>query len=160
MYGVTEPAASKSPVLNPPSLKSSVGAGVRPRTVVVAFWVWAVAAVLLILIGLIAVTTPGAGLREQLTGYGALDSAVLTVRISGGLALLAGLGIGLTVSAVREGSSRARAVATAISVAYSAVQMLLVLVGLNTVFAMTVPLLLLVASVLVFRPEGHVWFAR
>ncbi|NLE79373.1 MAG: hypothetical protein GX610_07260 [Rhodococcus sp.] len=155
-----EPAASTSPALNSPSLKFLAGARSRPRTVDVAFWVWALAAVLLILLGLIAVTTPAAGLREQLTGYAALDTAVLAVRISGGLAVLAGFGIGFTLSAVREGSSRARGVATAISVAYSTIQVVLVFVGLNTVFAMTVPLLLLVASVLVFRPEGHVWFVR
>lgn len=132
----------------------------RPRVVDVAFWLWALGAILLILLGLITVTTSSDGLREQLAGTDGVDTEILLVRALGGLSLAVGLAIGLVVHGVREGSPRARFVAVLLSAVYSVVQMLLVLVGLHTVFAMTLPLMLLVASVLVFRPEGYGWFVR
>ncbi|MFD4365909.1 hypothetical protein [Rhodococcus sp. NPDC058521] len=132
----------------------------RPRVVDVAFWLWAVGAILLILLGLITVTTSSDGLREQLAGTDGVDTEILLVRALGGLSLAVGLAVGLVVHGVREGRPRSRFVAVLLSAVYSVVQMLLVLVGLHTVFAMTLPLMLLVASVLVFRPEGHGWFVR
>lgn len=143
MYGVIEPTERT-----------------RPRVVDAAFWLWAVGAVLLILLGLITVTTSSDGLREQLAGTDNVGTEVLLVRVLGGLSLAVGLTIGLVVHGVREGRRRSRFVAVVASACYAVVQMLLVLVGLHTVFAMTLPLILLVASVLVFRPEGHGWFVR
>ena len=70
----------------------------RPTAVEAAFWLWIASAFLLILFGLINVTSASYSLREQFTDQGVsagnIDIYVTFVRVSGLVLLLTGLAIG------------------------------------------------------------------
>ncbi|MFZ2178889.1 MAG: hypothetical protein WAW17_33620 [Rhodococcus sp. (in: high G+C Gram-positive bacteria)] len=137
----------------------------RPRSVEVAYWIWILGAGLLILFGLIALTTSGQGIRDQLAdssvgGSADADTFVILLRVIGGVSVVFGLAIGVLSGAVRAGDSRIRFVIVVLSGVFAVTQILLTVVGIGTVLALFVPILLLMASVLVYRDSARGWFAR
>ena len=138
----------------------------RPRIVTVAFAVWVLGAVLVVLLGLISLTFPADSLRTQLTETGgepdAVESVITVLRTVGVLEIIVGLAIGfLAGPACRRGDPRFRRALTVLSIVFG-----LVLLGSVTVGFAIVPLLatlgailFFVACVLVYRPSAAPWFA-
>lgn len=145
-------------------MKSDIPTVRRPRVVTIAYALWLVAAVLLILVALITLTVPVDQLRSSLDSQGAsaedIDSYLSTIRVVGVVSALLGLALGFLSGPVRAGHPRFRRLLVILS---SVVAVLLLLV----VFALSlfqelllVVLVLVVASALVYRPSARSWFAR
>ena len=133
----------------------------RPATVNAAYWLWLVAAVASIVLCMLALTLPSDSIRESFTSSGSTDADVdsfLTVfRGFGVIFGVVGIGVGLMSGPVRAGDRRWRRAL----VALSAVAALLFVVGalVFSVAPLAVSLLLIVASVLAYRPSSREWFA-
>jgi hypothetical protein len=135
----------------------------RPRPVDVAYWLWLVSAALLVLFGLLALTSPGTAIREQLVERGAnpdsVDEFIVLLRGSGAVSLLTGLGVGLMAGPTRAGDARFRRAVVALSAVFFVLQLGLMATGLGQVPTLLVSLLALVASVLVYLRSSAEWFA-
>lgn len=115
----------------------------RPRAVTAAYWLWSVAAVLLIANGLFFV----------------LESGIRFYQAAGVLWALAGIGLAFVAGRTRLGDARFRRAGVALSIA---------LVGLLAIFSvlshalggLVIMVLLMVAGVLLMRPSAQQWFGR
>lgn len=135
----------------------------RPRPVDIAYWLWLFCAALLVLFGLLALTSPGSSIREQLVERGAapdsVDGFIVLLRGSGAVSLLTGLGIGLMAGPTRAGDLRFRRAVVALSVVFAVLQLGLMATGLGQAPTLLVAVLALVASVLVYLKSATAWFA-
>ncbi|MFC7449316.1 hypothetical protein [Rhodococcus daqingensis] len=135
----------------------------RPRSVDAAYWLWLVCAALLVLFGLLALTSPGTAIREQLVERGAnpdsVDAFIVLLRGSGAVALLTGLGVGLMAGPTRAGDPRFRRAVVALSVVFGVLQLGLMAIGLGQAPVLVVAVLALVASALVYLRSAAEWFA-
>jgi hypothetical protein len=114
----------------------------RPRAVNAAFWCWVVAAVLLIVGGLIAVSV---GLPAVYRGAG-----VLTVVAGAGIAFLAGRS--------RSGDGRFRRAAIALSLTVIVLVTLLSVFGVVHILTLLAVIPLSVGTVLMTRPGATAYF--
>ncbi len=116
----------------------------RPRPVTVAFWLWVLAAVLLIAMGLLS----------------ALSSYVLGFyRLAGVLWVLAGVGLGFLAGRTRLRDARFRRAGVALSLA------LAVLLAIYSVLSggwpwLAIMIIVMVAAVLLVRPSAQDWFTE
>ena len=138
----------KSPESNP---------ALRPLTVMIAFWLWCGAAVLLILFGMLYLTMSADEIREA--GGENADTLTVLVRGWGAIALAVGLAIAFLVRPVRDGDSRFRRTLTVLSVAFGVFQILASFVGLVPPLVFMISLLLFVAPLLVYRSSANDWYA-
>lgn len=129
-----------------------------PRLVSAAYWIWVLCAAAMVLLGLLALTTSSAALREQL-GSDA-DSFVALLRGVGGATLVFGLAIGFLAAPVRAGNARGRAVEVVLSSVFALAAIALTVTGVLAPVFLVIPLLLVVAGVLVFREGAREWFRR
>ncbi|MDH6680377.1 tetrahydromethanopterin S-methyltransferase subunit F [Rhodococcus sp. LBL1] len=129
-----------------------------PRVVSIAYWIWVLCAAVMVLLGLLAMTTSADAIREQL-GADA-DSFVWLLRGIGATSLLFGLAIGFLAAPTRAGSPRLRLVVVVLSSIFALVTIGLSAIGLIAPVLLVIPLLLVVASVLVFREGAREWFRR
>ncbi|MFC9787329.1 hypothetical protein [Rhodococcus sp. NPDC127528] len=136
----------------------------RPRPVEIAYWLWLASAALLVLFGLLALTTSGSALRETLAERGAdpagVDALVLLLRGSGVVSLVVGLAVGLMSGPTRAGDPRFRRAVVALSVVYALIQCALLLTGLGQAPMLLVSIVLSAASVLVYLRSATGWFVR
>ncbi|MGW4479027.1 hypothetical protein [Rhodococcus triatomae] len=136
----------------------------RPRLVDAAYWLWLVAAGLLVLFGLLALTASGDALRASFVEAGAepdvADSLVTLLRGTGALGIAVGLGTGVLAGPVRAGHAGFRRAEVALSGVYVVIQLLSVAVGVGRPEMLLCALLMAVAAVLVYRPSARDWFAR
>jgi multisubunit Na+/H+ antiporter MnhB subunit len=134
----------------------------RPRIVEVAFWCWVVAAVLLILGGLLAVTTGFDTLRHVVPATVADDKvrSLLTIyRATGAICIALGLAFGYLAGRTRRGDKRFRRAAIALSVAAVVLLVLCaVLLGYVPYLAPFATIALMVAAVLATRDKAQAWF--
>ncbi len=129
-----------------------------PRVVSVAYWIWVLCAAVMVLLGLLALTTSADAIREQL-GSDA-DSFVWLLRGIGATSLVFGLGIGFLAAPTRAGSARLRNVVVVLSAVFASVTIALSAIGVIAPVLLVVPLMLVVAGVLVFREGAREWFRR
>ncbi|MFC1470196.1 hypothetical protein [Rhodococcus qingshengii] len=136
----------------------------RPTAVEAAFWLWIASAFLLILFGLINVTSASYSLREQFTDQGVsagnIDIYVTFVRVSGLVLLLTGLAIGGLAGPTRAGRALCRRILVIVSGVFAVLQFALVVAGISTVLALVVPVMLICACVAIYRDTTRSWFAR
>ncbi|MDZ7911134.1 MAG: hypothetical protein U5O16_04785 [Rhodococcus sp. (in: high G+C Gram-positive bacteria)] len=136
----------------------------RPTAVEAAFWLWIASAFLLILFGLINVTSASYSLREQFTDQGVsagnIDIYVTFVRVSGLVLLLTGLVIGGLAGPTRAGKPLCRRILVIVSGVFAVLQIALVVAGISTVLALVVPVMLICACIAIYRDTTRSWFAR
>lgn len=136
----------------------------RPTAVEAAFWLWIASAFLLVLFGLINVTSASYSLREQFTDQGVsagnIDIYVTFVRVSGLVLLLTGLAIGGLAGPTRAGRVLCRRILVIVSGVFAVLQIALVVAGISTVLALVVPVMLICACVAIYRDTTRSWFAR
>ncbi|WP_102144142.1 hypothetical protein [Mycobacterium hubeiense] len=113
----------------------------RPRVVTAAFWCWQIAAVLLIVGGLLVV-------------FAHLPAVQ---RGSGGITVLAGAGMAFLAGRSRTGDSRFRRAAIALSLATVVLLPLLVMFGVVHVLTLLAVLVLIAGTVLITRPAAAAW---
>jgi uncharacterized membrane protein HdeD (DUF308 family) len=119
----------------------------RPRSITAAFWLWLVSGVLLVFIGLLAVTI-------TITG------GALLHRISGGILIVTGLALVYLAGRSRSGDSRFAHAAVALSLALVVFLSILLAIQMLGAFVSPVVLFLIVAAGLVMRsPTAIAWFA-
>lgn len=137
----------------------------RPPTAVdAAFWLWIAAAFLLILFGLINMSSASYSLREQFADQGVdpgnISTFVTFVRVFGVVLLLSGLIIGGLAGPTRMGTSMCRRILVIYSGVFSVLQIALVIAGISTVLALVVPIMLISAGVSIYRASTRSWFAH
>lgn len=136
----------------------------RPTAVEAAFWLWIASAFLLILFGLINLTSASYSLREQFADQGVstgnIDIYVTFVRVSGLVLLLTGLAIGGLAGPTRSGRSLCRRILVIVSAIFALVQIALVVAGISTLLALVIPVMLIGAGVAIYRDTTRSWFAR
>ncbi|MDV6273182.1 hypothetical protein R3Q06_06695 [Rhodococcus erythropolis] len=136
----------------------------RPTAVEAAFWLWIASVFLLILFGLINVTSASYSLREQFTDQGVsagnIDIYVTFVRVSGLVLLLTGLAIGGLAGPTRAGKPLCRRILVIVSGVFAVLQIALVVAGISTVLALVVPVMLICACIAIYRDTTRSWFAR
>lgn len=136
----------------------------RPRTVTVAYVLWLVAAVVLVLLALLVLTAPVDRLRQTLADGGAstsdIDSYLSTMRVVGGVSAVFGLAVGFLAGPMRAGNTRCRKILVGLSV-FVALGLLFVVLALQLFQEMLVVVIVLAAAcALVYRPAARSWFAR
>ena len=129
-----------------------------PRIVVVAYWIWVLCAAVLVLLGLLALTTSADAIRAQV-GSDA-DAFVWLLRGVGVAALLVGLVIGFLAAPVRAGRTRLRTVVVVLSALFASAVIGLTAIGVLAPVLLVLPVLLVVADILVFREGAREWFRR
>ncbi|KAA0022358.1 hypothetical protein [Antrihabitans cavernicola] len=136
----------------------------RPKTVSVAYWLWLAASVILVLFGLLALTSSGDAIRQQLVDNGVkpdnTDSFLVLLRGVGVGSLIVGIVTGLLSGPVRSGDPRFRRALVTLSGVFALLQIAAVLLGLSPAFLLIVPLLLVSAGILVFRQSSALWFEK
>jgi hypothetical protein len=134
----------------------------RPRNVEIAYWIWIVAAVLLVLFGALLSTASTDAAREVWEKNGndpdGFAGYMRMLRGIGIISLVVGLGVGFLARPVRFGDARFRRALVALSFVFALVGLGLVLIGIAPTIFVIVPLLLIAAGVLVYRPSGNSWF--
>ncbi|MDI9917276.1 hypothetical protein [Rhodococcus sp. IEGM 1379] len=135
-----------------------------PTTVDAAFWLWIASAFLLILFGLINMSSASYSLREQFSGQGIspgnIDTYVTFVRVFGVVLLLSGLIVGGLATPTRMGRSLCRRILVIYSGVFSVLQIALVVAGISTLLALVVPVMLVGAGVSIYRDSTRSWFAH
>lgn len=136
----------------------------RPKTVSVAYWLWLAASVILVLFGLLALTSSGDAIRDRLidggTDPGNVDSFLMLLRGTGIGSVIVGIAFGLLAGPVRAGDARFRRALVALSGVFALLQIGFVLVGLSPGILLLVPILIVGAGVLVYRASSAAWFER
>lgn len=127
-----------------------------PRVVSVAYWIWVLCGALMVLLGLLAVTTSAAGIEEHLGED--TDAFLWLLRGVGVGSLVFGLVIGFLAAPVRAGNQRLRTVEVALSAVFVLAAVALTAIGVIAPVLLVIPLLLVVAGVLVFREGARDWF--
>lgn len=119
---------------------------VRPQAVTVAFWCWLVAAVLLMVGGMLTATAevPSA-YRTLVLGFGAITA-------------LAGAAMAFCAGRARAGDNRFRRAAVALSMAIVIVVGLLALLGVAQLLSLVALLPLIAGAVTITRPQAQTWF--
>lgn len=144
-------------------VNSAPRSAVRPRAVTIAYTLWLVAAVLLILVALLTLTVPVDQLRTSLAGQGAtaseIDSYLSMIRVVGVVSGLLGLVLGFLAGPVRAGHARLRRVLVIVSLVVALLLAAVVFVLVLFQELLAVALVLVVACVLVYRPSAREWFA-
>ncbi|MDG3009925.1 hypothetical protein G4X40_07170 [Rhodococcus sp. D2-41] len=132
----------------------------RPRVVEAAYWLWMLAAGLLIVLALLSLTTSSDAVRERFASAdaGHVDALVTLLRVSGGVWLFAAVVVGLLAGPVRAGHARLRPVLVGWSVVVAVLLLVQVATGLTTAVLLPVPVLLLIAAVLAYRSSANIWF--
>lgn len=132
----------------------------------IAVAAWAIGAMGLIALGLIGFTS-GGDLRQAYLDQGmsadSADSYVSFVRTLSVVLALLGLAIAALLGAVRDGVRLARRIMVGLSGVFAAVSFVSLAAGAVPVpplIAVALIVLLVVASVLSFRPAAGAWFAR
>lgn len=134
----------------------------RPRIVEVAFWSWLVAAVSLIVGGLLAVTTGFATIRDRVAASVTDDqihSFLNLYRGTGAIAIVAGMAVGYLAGRTRRGDKRFHRASVALSLA-----LVVLLVACALLLGFILPLTplavlaLIVAAVLATRGSASAWF--
>lgn len=132
----------------------------------IAVAAWAIGAMGLIALGLIGFTS-GGDLRQAYLDQGmsadSADSYVSFVRTLSVVLALLGLAIAALLGAVRDGVRLARRIVVGLSGVFAAVSFVSLAAGAVPVpplIAVALIVLLVVASVLSFRPAAGAWFAR
>ncbi|TSD99559.1 hypothetical protein FOS14_12385 [Skermania sp. ID1734] len=129
-----------------------------------AYWVWIVAAVLLVLFGLLALTASGEAIRNNLSqsgvGVDKIGALINLLRGNGLICLLVGIAVGLLAGPVRGGDGRIRRALAALSVVFALLEVAAVVTELSPGVLLVVPILLLVAVVLAYRDSASTWFGR
>jgi hypothetical protein len=115
----------------------------RPRTVNAAFWSWLVAAVLLILGGLLIATT-----TSHIPAF---------FRGAGGLFAVAGFATGYLAGRTRQGDKRFRRATVALSLALSVLLTLFALMTMGFIWLVII-VLVVTAATLATRPSAQEWF--
>lgn len=135
----------------------------RPAAVDVAFWLWIASAFLLILFGLINVSSASYALREQFADQGVasanIDIYVTFVRISGCVFLLTGLAVGALAYPTRSGKASIRRGLVIVSAIFAVAQTALVIAGISTSLALVVPVMMMCACAAIYRETTRSWFA-
>lgn len=119
---------------------------VRPQAVTVAFWCWVVAAVLLMVGGMLTATAevPSA-YRSLVLGFGAITA-------------IAGAAMAFSAGRARSGDNRFRRAAVALSMAIVIVVGLLALLGVAQLLSLVALLPLIAGTVSITRPAAQTWF--
>jgi hypothetical protein len=134
----------------------------RPRIVEVAFWCWAVAAILLVLGGLLALTTGFGNLRGHFPAEVTDDqirSFLTFYRGTGGVCIVLGVAIGYLAGRTRRGDKRFRRASVALS--FATVVLLLACAILLRIVLPLAPLAaiaLIAAAVSATRERATAWF--
>lgn len=138
---------------------------VRPKNVSAAYWIWIACAAILVFFGLLAVTASGDAIREQLAdnqhSVGKADNADAFLRLlrgSGAFSLIVGVAVGLLAAPVRSGDDRFRRAMVALSASFGLLQIAGVILGVSPGILLLVPVLLMAAGILVYRPSSNDWF--
>ena len=136
--------------------------GPRPTAVTVAYRAWLVAAVGLVLVGVYlvtgAVSVDPAALSERGLSADQVGGVRLGLGVSGALATLVGLAVGLLAGRVRDGSPRHRRALVALSVVFTFVAVVQSLIGVVGLLVLPLALVMLGCVVLVTRPGVSEWF--
>ncbi|MUL76720.1 hypothetical protein [Mycolicibacterium sp. CBMA 226] len=119
---------------------------VRPQSVTVAFWCWVVAAVLLMVGGMLTATAevPPA-YRTLVVGFGVITA-------------VAGAAMAFSAGRARAGDSRFRRAAVALSMAIVIIVGLLALLGVAQLLSLVALLPLIGGAVAITRPPAQTWF--
>lgn len=129
-----------------------------PRVVSAAYWIWVLCAAVMVLLGLLAVTTSADAIRDEVGSDS--GSFVWLLRGVGAATLVFGLVIGFLAAPVRAGNLRVRTVEVVLSSVFALATIALAAIGLIAPVFLVIPLLLMVAGVLVFREGAREWFRR
>lgn len=136
----------------------------RPSSVSVAYWLWMFAAVVLVFSGLLIATTSGDVLRTRLVDLGtnadSIDGLIRLIRGIGVVSLLVGVVVGFLSGAVKAGDARYRRALVTLSGIFAVLQIATVLLGLSPTYLLLVPILLITASVVVYRQAAAPWFSN
>lgn len=145
---------------------SSVNPVSRPRVVTIAFWSWTAAAVVLLLLGLLSLTISADTVRQSVTSAGLsatdADGYITLFRAVGALVVAVGVAVGFMTGRVGRGHIKFRRALAALSMVFALLLIGATLIGLIVVpiLGLLAAVLLLVASVLSYRPSAEPWFAR
>jgi hypothetical protein len=115
----------------------------RPRIVDVTFWIWVLAAILLVLSGLLLAFSRG-------------DLPAL-VRGAGALFAVAGLALAYLAGRTRVGHARFRRAAVGLALALAAVLALFSLVSRGVIWLL-IMVLVMIGAVLIMRPSARAWY--
>jgi hypothetical protein len=123
----------------------------RPRVVTAAFWIWVVAAVFLVLSGMLLTLSR--------------DNMPFLFRGAGVLFIISALALGYLAGRARAGNADFRRAAVGLALAIVVVLALFTLLTRGFVLAFTlvvflVMILTMVGAVLMMRPSAHDWFDR
>ncbi|NKR27197.1 hypothetical protein [Prescottella equi] len=127
-----------------------------PRPVSVAYWIWALCAAVMVLLGLLAATTSADAIRGRLDSD--VDSFVWLLRGIGIGSVVFGVAIGFLAAPVRAGDRRLRTVVAVLCGVFALAVVAMVAIGVVAPVLLTIPVLLTVASVLVYREGAREWF--
>ncbi|MBV9089696.1 MAG: hypothetical protein JO044_07305 [Mycobacteriaceae bacterium] len=133
----------------------------RPRIVDVAFWSWLAGAVLLILGGLLALTTRFDTVRRA-AAAGVSDEQIHAFlafyRGAGAICIFLGVAIGYLAGRTRSGDKRFRRAAVALSLVGAAVLAVGAFVQIVTLPSLLAMIALIVGAGMVTRPAASAWF--
>lgn len=127
-----------------------------PRPVSVAYWIWVLCAAVMVLLGLLAATTSADAIRGRLDSD--VDSFVWLLRGIGVASVVFGVAIGFLAAPVRAGDRRLRPVIAVLCGVFALAVVAMVAIGVLAPVLLVIPVLLSVASVLVFREGARDWF--
>jgi heme A synthase len=134
----------------------------RPRIVNVAFWSWLVAAVLLLVGGILAFMTDFDFIRSRAPANvtdQVIRSYLTFYHGAAGLSIVLGVAIGYLAGRTRGGDNRFRRAAVALSLTVVVVLLLSILVvRLVLPLSFLAAIALLVGAVLVTRSQAAAWF--
>lgn len=127
-----------------------------PRPVSVAYWIWVVCAAVMVLFGLLATTTSVDAIRGR---HGSdVDAFVWLLRGIGVGSVVFGVVIGFLAAPVRAGDRRLRALVVVLCGVFALAAVAVVAIGVLAPVLLVIPILLSVASVLVYREGAREWF--
>lgn len=133
----------------------------RPRIVNAAFWSWLAAAVLLILGGLLALTTRFDTVRHA-ANPGVTDEQIHSFlafyRAAGAICILLGAAIGYLAGRTRSGDKRFRRAAIALSLAGAVVIAVGAFTQVVTLPSLLAMIALIAGAGLLTRPSAAAWF--
>ena len=125
---------------------------------------WIVCAAVLVLFGLLAATSSADAIRQRLTEQHVsadnIEAFMQLLRITGVISLVVGLAVGLLAGPVRRGDERFRRALVALSAVFALIQIAAVLFALSPPVLLVVPILLIGAGILVYRPGSRDWFTH
>ena len=133
----------------------------RPRVVDVAFWSWLVAAVFLVIGGVLPQLLSFATVRNAAAPTVSdqqIHSWLLLHKGAGVVGVLLGLAVGYLAGRTRRGDKRFRRATVTLSLAVVALLALGWLAAVVTIYALPAIIALIVAVGLITRPNASAWF--